>query len=373
VFSSWHVACDGVRVVLRAKGLLLLVAAAVFGYGTRAEACGAIGCVRSTDVLPADGSAGVPINAEIRMRSFYCDTDLDAARLQAESGVAIALSGDLHTHPGSDDTWFIAQPSEPLAPSMRYEIQRRFDPTNDGAVADADDEWVTISTFETGADADLDAPKFSGITGLKYGTTVDHWAGCGSRDVIELEPSFEPASDTSSVSGGVTTLGSASPALRYNVYVDGVLAVPYYMDLLHDPFGEMFVDCNAQALQVGPLIATASTIEVRAVDLAGNESPPHVPLALDLDCTFAETTTPVVDDGDVVPLPLDEGEATAEPAVSADGAPTPSISRGPGCTIPLRTPSARSPTLWPLLALLLPALRRLRRRDPTPGRSGPLK
>lgn len=252
-----------------------------------------------------------------------------------------------------------ARSSEPLAASTRYEIQRRFDPTNDISRAAGNVEWITISRFETGTAADLDAPSFAGITALQYGTTVDHWAGCGSRDAIELEPSFEPASDTSVVSGGVTILGSASPALRYNVYVDGALAVPYYMDLLHDPFGEMFVDCGAQALQVAGLITSATNIEVRAVDLAGNESPPHAALGVDLTCTFAEPVPQPVAGSAILPRALDDEDLTSAPA-SNDATSRPSISRGPGCTLS-STSSSHSPR-WSLLALLLPVVVRTRAR-----------
>ena len=349
--------------MLRAKGVVLLgLACTVFGYGTHAEACGAIGCVRSTDVLPADGSANVPLNAEIRVRSLACDEDLDAVRLQPESGDPISLSGDLLEHSGDYNVWFVARPDEPLTASTRYQVQRRFDPMNDGALADDDTEWVTISTFETGAATDVDAPSFAGITALRYGETVDHWAGCGSRDVIELEPSFTLASDTFAVSDGVTNVGSASPALRYNVYVDGVLAVPYSIDLLHDPFGEMFVDCGAQALQVATLITPGASIEVRAVDLAGNESDAHDALPLDLYCTVADDVAPSVETSEpVLPAPS-RGDAT--PSIASDEpSQQPSISRGPGCALPVRDPSATSPALWPLLALLLPALRRLRARN----------
>lgn len=362
--------------MLRANGVLLLgVACAVFGYGTHADACGATDCSETLDVLPADGSANVPLNSNVRVRVHDCGVALGAVRLQPPTGAAIVLSGEVLQGSIYGDGWFIGAASEQLAPNTRYEVQRRLEPAENPAGKGS--EWFTVSSFDTGASADHEAPSFAGITALAYGDTVRHWSDqCGSsRDVVEVEPRFEAATDTPAVSPGVTAGrardGVESPALRYNVYLDGVLAVPYFMDLLHDPWGEIVVDCAAQQLQIDSVITTASTIEVRAVDLAGNESPAHPALALDLTCSFAESAPVPTTTNDPALPGLANGDITP-PSASNDDA-TPSISRGPGCALPVHDPSTPSPLLWPLLALLVPTLRRLLGQEPIPGRRDALK
>jgi hypothetical protein len=76
---------------------------------------------------------------------------------------------------------------------------------------------------------------------------------------------------------------TARSGLRYNIYVDGVLRQRYVSAWTPGPAPEIDVQCTV-APGTGALLSGGSQVEVRAVDLAGNESAAHAPFVLSATC-----------------------------------------------------------------------------------------
>lgn len=230
-----------------------------------ARACGSTPCALQTDVMPADGSAAVPTNTELRVlylgtlsgnapSGASCALPLSRMRLVAEGGESVELEATM-APAGETEAWMVARPDPALMPDTRYALEVFLSPTSDCA-CDGAREWTRVTAFTTGAAADQEPPSWSGVVEVRAGERVETSNTCGSSDGWMLDVDFEPADD-------------ASPGVRYDIFVDGALATRYVEDLS----GEMFVDCGSATLFTSTVLQPGARIELQAIDLAGNTSP----------------------------------------------------------------------------------------------------
>jgi hypothetical protein len=257
------------------------VAVAVFVVAPSSGACGMLPCAQVDEVHPPDGSEGVPLNAELRVLLFgslipydeegVCAPDLKRMRLLPATGEPLLLRGELLSQMQSSEGWVVAKPQAPLLPNMAYELQLEFGAGEDVCRCDGR-EWVTLSTFTSGDWLDDEAPTFSGVTDFTYGSRADGSNNCGSQIGMPAVPSFVPAKDD-------------LPAPRYNLYVDGQLTRRYAAGLGSAAHPEIYIDCGWSALTTATLLLPGARLEVRAVDLAGNESAPNRALAVNANCS----------------------------------------------------------------------------------------
>ena len=119
------------------------------------------------------------------------------------------------------------------------------------------------------------APAFSGAQALRYAEGYDGFAICpsGNDEGFIVLPQLGRIDD-------------ASPLVHYNVYVNGALFWPYVDELASYGASRLFMHWP---LATSDAIAPGATIEVRAVDLAGNESATTTPLVV--DDGYATTTS----------------------------------------------------------------------------------
>lgn len=285
------------------------------------------------DVQPPDASVGVPLNSEIRVLYFgflsneyfdpTCDLDLRPLRLLPSMGEPIYLTGTVLPRPEAQQAWVIAKHVEPLAASTTYAVQLLLGPGEDPCRCGAR-EWTTVSSFTSGEAEDHEPPTFAGIESLEYGDRVQGSSTCGDSDVIPTFLELTPVSD-------------AAPAPRYNVYVNGQIATRYVEQLGTEQFGELFVDCRNLSPAAPTALVPGASVELRGVDLAGNESAPNTPLTLDVTCgdptpvhVVADPTTGLVTTGiDTVP--------TDPPASVPPSGPSDSSS---GCDLSRRPPTS---------------------------------
>jgi hypothetical protein len=288
---------------------------------------------------------GVPRNTQLRALYFgsleaYDEAgsstaiDVSSMRLVPSAGEPILLTGSLFERPSAWETWAISQPAEPLAADTSYEVQVSLDPRDTCSAGGS--EWTTVSTFTTGADDDHEAPSFAGLDHVSYGERLAGSSDCGDSDGIPVHPEFRRASDS-------------APATRYNVYVGGDIAQPY-VDL--DASRELanaaiFVDCGSTSLHTNTAVAPGDLLELRAVDLAGNESPSNQAVSVEASCAPLPAETPATGPRRV---PADE------PA-SSDAIP-PATAAAAGCTLAHQRGAAPAPML--MLAVALSWLRRRR-------------
>ncbi|HEX2881482.1 MAG TPA: hypothetical protein VHO25_18260, partial [Polyangiaceae bacterium] len=202
-----------------------------------------------------------------------CGVDLRALRLLPSTGDALDLLGTLN--PENDVySWLVVRPADRgqrLAPNTEYAVQLRLaDPEGDACVCNDSPnsvEWTTISKFTTGATADIDGPDFAGLEGLVGGLRSESSSNCGSTQGTQIIADHAGATD-------------ASPELRYDIIVNDVLASRYVKEVTPSlGFPQIF--CGTAPLSNWTFVSPGDRIEVRAVDLAGNESPPHEPLVVD--------------------------------------------------------------------------------------------
>jgi hypothetical protein len=261
------------------------VACAVFSRAPSSWACGELACAQIDEVQPPDGSDGVPLNAELRVLFFgslspvpekpACELDLTVMRLLPAMGEPLLLRGESFSQTQASQVWVVAKPEAPLLGNTVYELQLAL-----GAGADIcrcdEREWITVSTFTSGAGLDDRKPTFSGVTGFTYGPRVDNSSSCGAMVVIPAVPSFVAAMDD-----------FADP--RYNLYVDGRIARRYLASLGSAAQPEIYVDCGSSALTTATRLLPGAQLEVRAVDLAGNESAPNTALDVEASCSDSES------------------------------------------------------------------------------------
>ena len=327
---------------LRPVLVSLGVAALAVIRAGHALACGALPCGQLDDVLPPDGSVGLPLNTEIRILYFgalpqpaeggSCEVDLARLRLVPRGGAAIELTGALLERSGAAQTWVVAKPSAALAANTTYAVQLEMGAGIEVCRCDQR-EWTTVSTFATGAAADDAAPTFTGVSALSFGERADSSSDCGESKLIPAAPAFTPASD-------------ASPALRYNLYVDGAIAKRYVASLTGDTAPELYVDCGTGALTTATLVAPGARLEARAVDIAGNESAANASVAVTATCAPLTDSDPVAGEPDAAagdPEAVDT--AAGDPRIDVIATPTNS-----GCALSSGAETGSSAALAALLA-----------------------
>jgi hypothetical protein len=326
----------------------LAAAALVLCLPEPAHACGALPCAQFNEIQPPDGSIGVPRNTELRVLYFGTleqlseaeqaqPVDVSSMRLVPSEGEPIVLTGSLFERPDAYQAWVVARQPAPLAAETTYELQLLL--TGRDPCASDGREWTTVSSFTTGAVEDHEAPTFARIEDIGYGGFQFSESTCGTVEVIPVLPEFRPASD-------------AAPAIRYDIYVNGVVA-QRYVDLAVSPQNAnaaIFVDCGTQSLVTATHVATGDLLELRAVDLAGNESPSNEAIAIEASC---------------LPPPADPGltpPASSQPFIPPTGEDEVLLPRratpSRGCAIV----HERGPAPMLMLAALLSMLPMLRRR-----------
>ncbi len=248
----------------------LFAALAIGGGGLHAApvlACGETPCAQRTDVLPSNGSVDVPTNTELRIGydgyvegsavGLDCDLPLDELRLVPRDGEALMLhavaSADSTAYPR---TWFVARPVQPLLPNTTYTLQAKLDGA--GSCTCDDDAFYDVTTFTTGAAEISAAPAFAGEVDLEYTEVQRGESSCGPYHGFSLEITPRDAPST-------------ADGTRYQLYVNGKLAAQY-LDAKSLRLG---VNCIASAESDMRFTSSARVLEVRAVDLAGRESPAH--------------------------------------------------------------------------------------------------
>lgn len=197
-----------------------------------------------------------------------CGADLARVRLTAEGADTEELGGDLLVWPERAEGWLVVKPPEPLLPETRYELALR---ASLGDACSCESVWTTVSSFETDAASDVRPPSLSGSREASYGDRETSTNNCGTMDGVPL----------------VTVLGLADDfqGARYNIYVDGELTSPYRDRVTANAEGaEIYVDCGTTALSTATRVEPGANVEIRAVDLAGNESAPGDALSVPDKC-----------------------------------------------------------------------------------------
>ncbi len=237
----------------------------------KAFACGSLPCAIVQEVQPADGSSNVPLDPELRVRYFgaldehsvnECGEHLARIRLWSEGAESsLELEGELETWRERASTWLVVKPSEPLLPNTVYRLELNVALGN--FACSCEGEWTTLSSFTTGAALDTEDPEFDGVSGLDFGERQMGSSDCGTQDLIPLLPELASANDD-------------FPDVRYNLYVDGVLASPYLKATFANQEGapEVYLSCGTSALIDATLVEPGSSLELRAVDQSGKESSP---------------------------------------------------------------------------------------------------
>lgn len=243
----------------------LAIAAALHVHARDASACSPLGCATFITALPPDGTAGVPLNSELRVHYHGSgqvgeagNIDLTPMRLVPAGQQELVLRGARLTGHDPSDWWLMARPDQRLAPDTEYELQVLVGAAGDACAVGRD--WTTVSRFTTAAEVDTDAPEFDGIATLSYGAR-QRSGGCASADWIPITPALSEPRD-------------ASPVMHFNVYVDGELNRRFLPSLEPSPTTapQLAIDCSL--VKGAGSIQPGADLEVRAVDLAGNESAP---------------------------------------------------------------------------------------------------
>jgi hypothetical protein len=331
----------------------LVAGLSVFVRVEPALACGMLPCAQLNGIQPPEGSVGVPLNTEVRVLYFgglssyadaqTCDLDLRPIRLLPGTGEPIYLTGTVLPRPATREAWVIAQHVEPLAALTTFAVQILLGEGRDPCRCEAL-EWTTVSSFTSGTDEDHEAPTFTGLDSLEYGERLQSSNSCGGSDQISVFPEFSPVTDT-------------TPAPSYNIYVDGQIAQRYVEELDFGQYGQIVVECGPSALTTLTAVTPGASVEVRGVDLAGNESPPNTPLTIEATC---DTPTAEVPEADPVSNGGTTGSPPIVPSPTSSGAPsdtaTPSASSASssGCALSRRSGSdTGDPSAAMLAALLL--------------------
>jgi hypothetical protein len=292
----------------------------------------------------------VPRNTELRVLYYgtgegfdpddnvICELDLRPMRLVPSVGEPIELTGAAFERP-SQKTWVVAHPVEPLTADTAYALQVLKEEAS-GCVCDPQ-QWATVSSFTTGGDEDDTAPTFAGLERVEYREQRSGPILCGDDDFVPAHATFAAAIDTST-------------ELRYNVYVDGELAIPY-VDMT--PGGLAFnVDCEGAGLLGGAtLVRPGAEVEVRAIDLAGNESAANATTTIGLDVCDEFLIDPDLNDNGIPDSEDPPAPLLPDPILAAPPSPGVSdcaLSRGPG----------QAPLALGALPLALAMLRRFGRR-----------
>ncbi len=244
-----------------------------------ADACGPTPYAEVRDIQPANGSADLPLNSEIRVLYFGTfgsasrSCDLTKLRLLPEGGSPLELSGTRLDQPHGSQAWIVAKPSTLLLPHTTYDVQVDVDLF--GACTSDMGSWRTVSTFTTGSESDTLPPDFAGVRAFSYGDPVEQNTDCGFFKAVGVLPDAPLPTDS-------------SQDIRYHIYVDGVLAIRYVESIggvTDSPV--LSVDCGSDSPPTLSLPSDAQ-VEVRAVDVAGNESGANSPIQVAARCDPTE-------------------------------------------------------------------------------------
>lgn len=201
------------------------------------------------------------------------------------------------------DSWVTARVDAPLVPYVTYALQVLMAADGPNMCSCEGRDWTTVTEFTVGPDEDHRAPSFEGLDGLSYDDPPSP-GPCGGSDDVPVVARFHPGSDDS------------RDELRYDIYVDGELMqrfVPFEPGYAL-PDHALVLDC-ADFYGGADRVPPGGMLEIRAVDVAGNESAQHGAVRLASSCEVAEAA------GDGCALsPRRAGGAFAPLALGALGA-----------------------------------------------------
>jgi len=240
--------------------LVVLVALLVCVEAARASACEPPPPTQLRDVLPADGTTGVPTNAQVRLDYYgFETTGLQAVEVRPVGGAALTTTIALLGNAGYPlRQLVVVRLQAPLAPQTQYEVRA-------GS--------TVVSTFRTGDGADTMPPTFAGIASVTTSVTdCADSACCGPNRIAYVHMDWGGVSDD---------FGTAT--VRYNVYAGSALVVPMTLD------GAVgYQVCSGELTGTGPsgnFQGGSGGYRVRAVDLAGNEDTNNVTQDVMVSCT----------------------------------------------------------------------------------------
>lgn len=239
--------------------LVVLVALLVCVEAARVRACSPPPPTQLSAVLPADGTTGVPTNAQVRLDYYgFETTGLQDVEVRPVGGAALATTIALLDNAGYPLRHLVVvRLQAPLAPQTQYEVRA-------GS--------TIVSTFRTGDGADTMPPTFAGISSVT--TSVSDCADsacCGPNRIAYVHMDWGGASDDFSTA-----------TVRYNVYAGSALVVPM---TLGRAVG--YQVCSGELSGAGPLgnfEGGSGRYRVRAVDLAGNEDTNNVTQEVMVSC-----------------------------------------------------------------------------------------
>ncbi len=226
-----------------------------------ADACSIFDGVYDRQVVPGDGSANVPVNAEIRV--IYDVGYDEAAGIPFDGAVAVRRVGgdvvevDVEQVVTDSRMAYVLRPRAELVPNAMYEVLDRVVLPCEGLLC-LEDEAQVVAAFSTGNATDDVAPVFGGIAAFDSAVVeADDSDSCGPYEAVLLTLGWEAAADVGD-EGWV----------RYNVYSGGGTLELAYVDRL-DAAGE--VPCDGWHPRLGEFRGRGGEYFVRAVDVAGNE------------------------------------------------------------------------------------------------------
>jgi hypothetical protein len=211
------------------------------------------------DVLPADGTTGVPTNAQVRLDyDGFETTGLQDVEVRPVGGAALTTTIALLGNAGYPLRHLVVvRLQAPLAPQTQYEVRA-------GS--------TVVSTFRTGDGADTMPPTFAGIASVTTSVTdCASSACCGPNRIAYVHMGWGGVSDDFSTA-----------TVRYNVYAGSALVVP-----MTSGRAVGYQVCSGELTGAGPsgdFQVGSGGYRVRAVDLAGNEDTNNVTQDVMVSC-----------------------------------------------------------------------------------------
>jgi hypothetical protein len=243
-------------------------------------------------VFPLDGTEGLPVNVELRLYYVACTSDWcpndPVLRVQGGDDVEVSIVVDrtqAAEPPDRTTTVLLIRPTEDLEPGVTYELLDRKVECDgwDCVPCEGADCHEVVSTFATGAEADLEAPTFDATpTGEIRCASCYHDGCCGPYEYTLADIRWDAASD------------DGSCCVTYDVYRDGT---------------RVATRLGGRYFKGG-----LGTYRVQAVDVAGNLSALSDPVEVAGTCDFPGP------DGGVDAEP-DAGEASTSDAGMEDDPP----------------------------------------------------
>jgi hypothetical protein len=276
-----------------------------------AAACGETPCAQRGETLPRDTASSVPTNTQLRIAysgfvdaesaGVECEIPIAALRLTADGGDPVELEAEMFTNTGRyPTTWMVAQPDE-LEPNTRYLVESRLEGAGQ-CTCEEELLWYEVTRFTTGDGSDDEAPTTPAVSDIEHGDASRNENTCGTTHAFTVSLHLAAPDD-------------ASPTTRYDLYVDSEIAQRY----LEGDTIQLVVDCIADEDDAERFVATASTLALRTVDLAGNEGERSEVFAIEDRCA-AGTVEPepgVPEDADGGAAEGDAGQVIDRPRVMA--------------------------------------------------------